>query len=211
MVTSLIRIEGRPVGLIANNPVHLAGAIDSNGADKAARFMQLCDAFDIPLLLLCDTPGIMVGPEVEKTALVRHASRMFVVGANISVPFFTIILRKGYGLGAQAMAGGSFKAPIFTVAWPTGEFGGMGLEGAVKLGYRNELAAVEEPEKRKALFDEMVDRMYRHGKAVNTASHFEIDDVIDPFDSRKWIVAGLRSTPPKTPRAGKKRPNVDTW
>jgi acetyl-CoA carboxylase carboxyltransferase component len=211
MVTSLIRIEGRPVGLIANNPVHLAGAIDSNGADKAARFMQLCDAFDIPLLFLCDTPGIMVGPEVEKTALVRHASRMFVTGANLSVPFFTIILRKGYGLGAQAMAGGSFKAPIFTIAWPTGEFGGMGLEGAVKLGYRNELAAVDDPEKRKALFDEMVDRMYRHGKAVNTASHFEIDDVIDPLDSRKWIVAGLRSAPPKAPRAGKKRPNIDTW
>src|SRR5271170_1932222 len=211
MVTSLIRIEGRPVGLIANNPVHLAGAIDSNGADKAARFMQLCDAFDIPLLFLCDTPGIMVGPEVEKTALVRHASRMFVTGANVSVPVFTIILRKGYGLGAHAIAGGSFKAPIFTVAWPTGEFGGMGLEGAVKLAYRNDLAALEEPDKRKALFDEMVERMYRHGKAVNTASHFEVDDVIDPFDSRKWIVAGLRSTPPKTPRAGKKRPNVDTW
>jgi acetyl/propionyl-CoA carboxylase alpha subunit/acetyl-CoA carboxylase carboxyltransferase component len=211
MVTALIRIEGRPVGLIANNPVHLAGAIDSNGADKAARFMQLCDAFDIPILFLCDTPGIMVGPEVEKTALVRHASRMFVTGANVSVPFFTIILRKGYGLGAQAMAGGSFKAPIFTVAWPTGEFGGMGLEGAVKLGYRNELAAVEEPEKRKELFDEMVERMYRHGKAVNTASHFEIDDVIDPLDSRKWIVAGLRSAPPNARRVGKKRPNVDTW
>jgi acetyl-CoA carboxylase carboxyltransferase component len=211
MVTSLIRIEGRPVGLIANNPVHLAGAIDSNGADKAARFMQLCDAFDIPLLFLCDTPGIMVGPEVEKTALVRHASRMFVTGANVSVPVFTIILRKGYGLGAQAMAGGSFKAPIFTVAWPTGEFGGMGLEGAVKLGYRNELAAVEDPDKRKEMFDEMVERMYRHGKAVNTASHFEIDDVIDPLDSRKWIVAGLRSTPSKAPRTGKKRPNIDTW
>jgi acetyl-CoA carboxylase carboxyltransferase component len=211
MVTSLIRIEGRPVGLIANNPVHLAGAIDSNGADKAARFMQLCDAFDIPLLFLCDTPGIMVGPEVEKTALVRHASRMFVTGANVTVPVFTIILRKGYGLGAQAMAGGSFKAPIFTVAWPTGEFGGMGLEGAVKLGYRNELAAVEDPEKRKELFDEMVERMYRHGKAVNTASHFEMDDVIDPLDSRKWIVAGLRSTPAKAPRTSKKRPNIDTW
>jgi acetyl-CoA carboxylase carboxyltransferase component len=111
----------------------------------------------------------MVGPEVEKTALVRHASRMFVTGANLSVPVFTIILRKGYGLGAQAMAGGSFKAPLFTVAWPTGEFGGMGLEGAVKLGYRNELAAVEDPAKRKLLFDEMVERMYRHGKAVNTA------------------------------------------
>ena len=211
MVTALIRIEGRPVGLIANNPVHLAGAIDSPGADKAARFMQLCDAYDIPLLFLCDTPGIMVGPEVEKTALVRHAARMFVTGSSVTVPFFTIVLRKGYGLGAQAMAGGSFKAGLFTVAWPTGEFGGMGLEGAVKLGYRKELAAEEDPAKRTALFDEMVARMYQHGKAVNTASHFEIDDVIDPLDSRKWIMAGLRSTPPPLPRHGKKRPCIDTW
>jgi len=211
MVTALIRIEGRPVGVVANNPTHLAGAIDSPGADKAARFMQLCDAFDIPILFLCDTPGIMVGPEVEKTALVRHAARMFVTGASLSVPFFTIVLRKGYGLGAQAMAGGSFKASVFTIAWPTGEFGGMGLEGAVKLGYRNELAAVEDSAARKKLFDEMVKRMYEHGKAVNTASHFEIDDVIDPLDSRKWIMGALRSNPPPPPRTGKKRPCVDTW
>jgi len=211
MVTALIRIEGRPLGVVANNPSHLAGAIDSDGADKAARFMQLCDAFDLPILFLCDTPGIMVGPEVEKTALVRHASRMFVTGASLSVPFFTIVLRKGYGLGAQAMAGGSFKAPFFTVAWPTGEFGGMGLEGAVKLGYRDELAALQDPAERKALFDEMVDRMYRHGKAVSTASHFEIDDVIDPLDSRAWITNALRSAPRPAPRQGRKRPCVDTW
>ena len=211
MVTALVRIEGRPLGVIANNPAHLAGAIDSDGADKAARFMQLCDAFDIPILFLCDTPGIMVGPEVEKTALVRHAARMFVTGASITVPFFTIILRKGYGLGAQAMAGGSFKAPLLTVSWPTGEFGGMGLEGAVKLGYRKELAAVDDPKQRKALFGQMVDRMYEHGKAVNTASHFEIDDVIDPVESRRWIVAGLCSAAATVPRAGKKRPCVDTW
>jgi acetyl/propionyl-CoA carboxylase alpha subunit/acetyl-CoA carboxylase carboxyltransferase component len=211
MVTALIRIEGRPMGLVANNPVHLAGAIDSAAADKAARFMQLCDAFDIPLLFLCDTPGIMVGPEVEKTALVRHAARMFVTGASITVPFFTIVLRKSYGLGAQAMAGGSFKAPFFAVSWPTGEFGGMGLEGAVKLGYRKELAAVEDPVKRKELFDEMVERMYRIGKGVNVATHFELDDVIDPAESRKWIMAGLRSAPPPAPRTGKKRPCIDTW
>jgi acetyl-CoA carboxylase carboxyltransferase component len=211
MVTALIRIEGQPLGLIANNPGHLAGAIDSDAADKAARFMQLCDAFDLPLLFLCDTPGIMVGPEVEKTALVRHASRMFVTGASLTVPFFTIVLRKGYGLGAQAMAGGSFKVPTFTVAWPTGEFGGMGLEGAVKLAYRNELAAVEDPGKRKALYDEMVQRMYQHGKAVNVASTFELDDVIDPADSRRWITAGLRAAPPPIPRTGKKRPCIDTW
>ena len=199
------------MGVVANNPHHLAGAIDSDGADKGARFMQLCDAFDIPLLSLCDTPGIMVGPEIEKTALVRHASRMFVTGASISVPFFTVILRKGYGLGAQAMAGGSFKAPMFTVAWPTGEFGGMGLEGAVKLGYRNELAAVDDPEKRRALYEEMVERMYERGKAVNTASHFEIDDVIDPMDSRRWITTALRSLPPIPVRTEKKRPAIDTW
>src|SRR5208282_4460214 len=211
MVTALARIEGRPVGVIANNPTYLAGAIESNGADKAARFMQLCDAFDIPILFLCDTPGIMVGPEIEKTGLVRHAARMFVTGASITVPFFTIILRKGYGLGAQAMAGGSFKAPFFTVSWPTGEFGGMGLEGAVKLGYRKELAAVDDSKQRKALFDQMVDRMYEHGKAVNTASHFEIDDVIDPVESRRWILAGLCSAAATVPRAGKKRPCVDTW
>jgi acetyl-CoA carboxylase carboxyltransferase component len=211
MVTALIRIEGRPLGLVANNPMHLAGAIDSDGADKAARFMQLCDAFDIPLLSLCDTPGIMVGPEVEKTALVRHAARMFVTGASMSVPVFTIILRKGYGLGAQAMAGGSFKAPFFTVAWPTGEFGGMGLEGAVKLGYRNELAAVEDPDARKRLFEEMVARSYERGKAVNMASHFEIDDVIDPLDSRFWVTRALKSVPPPAPRHEKKRPNIDTW
>jgi len=211
MVTAFIRIEGRPLGLVANNPMHLAGAIDSDGADKAARFMQLCDAFDIPLLSLCDTPGIMVGPEVEKTALVRHAARMFVTGASVTVPVFTIILRKGYGLGAQAMAGGSFKAPFFTVSWPTGEFGGMGLEGAVKLGYRNELAAVEDPDARKRLFEEMVARSYERGKAVNMASHFEIDDVIDPLNSRFWVTRALKSVPPLPPRHEKKRPNIDTW
>ena len=211
MVTSLVRIEGRAVGVIANNPTHLAGAIDSDGADKAARFMQLCDAFDIPILMLCDTPGIMVGPEVEKTALVRHASRMFVTGASISVPFFTIVLRKGYGLGAQAMAGGSFKAPFFTVAWPTGEFGGMGLEGAVKLGYRNELAAIEDAAERTELYEQMVERMYEHGKAVNTASHFELDDVIDPMESRRWITRALKSAGEPASRSGKKRSCVDTW
>jgi acetyl/propionyl-CoA carboxylase alpha subunit/acetyl-CoA carboxylase carboxyltransferase component len=211
MVTALARIEGLPIGIVANNPKHLAGAIDSDGADKASRFMQLCDAFDIPLLFLCDTPGIMVGPESEKTALVRHAARMFVTGASLSVPYFTIVLRKSYGLGAQAMAGGSFKAPFFTVSWPTGEFGGMGLEGAVKLGFRKEIDAVEDPKERTALYEEMVERMYQHGKAVNTASHFELDDVIDPMESRHWITRTLRSAPPPTRSAGKKRPCIDTW
>ena len=211
MVTALVRVEGRPMGVIANNPVHLAGAIDADGADKAARFMQLCDAFDLPLLFLCDTPGIMVGPEAEQTALVRHVSRLFVTGANVTVPTGTIILRKGYGLGAQAMAGGSFKAPLFCVAWPSGELGGMGLEGAVRLGYRKELEAIEDDDERERTFQEMVARMYEHGKAVNAASHFEIDDVIDPADSRRWISTAFAAAPPPAPRTATKRPNIDTW
>jgi acetyl-CoA carboxylase carboxyltransferase component len=211
MVTALARIEGRPVGVLANNPNHLAGAIDSPGADKAARFMQLCDAFDIPLITLVDTPGMMVGPEVEQSALVRHCCRLFVTGANITIPSVTIVLRKSYGLGAQAMMGGSTKAPLACVAWPTGEFGGMGLEGFVRLGYRNELAAIEDPDEREKTFQEMVDRMYHVGKALNAASHFEIDDVIDPADTRRWIATLLASAPPPAPRTGKKRPNIDTW
>ena len=211
MVTAFARIEGRPIGIIANNPKHLGGAIDSEAADKATRFMQLCDAFDIPILMLCDTPGNMVGPEAEKEALVRHCCRMFVTGSSITVPFFTIVLRKSYGLGAQGMAGGSFKAPMFAVSWPTGEFGGMGLEGAVKLGFRKELAAEEDPHKRKELYERLVDKMYENGKALSTATYFEIDDVIDPAESRRWITSALRSAPPPPPREGKKRPCVDTW
>jgi len=211
IVTALARVEGRPIGIIANNPTHLGGAIDSDGADKAARFMQLCDAFDIPILFLCDTPGFMVGPEAEKTAQVRHFSRMFVVAASMTVPFFTIVLRKGYGLGAQSMAGGSFRAPLFTIAWPTGEFGGMGLEGAVRLGFRRELDAIEDPVARQAEEDRLIARAYEGGKALNTATYFEIDDVIDPMDSRRRIVNALRAAPPLPHREGKKRPFIDTW
>ena len=211
MITALIRVEGRPLGVVANNPMHLGGAIDSDGADKAARFMQLCDAYDIPLLFLCDTPGNMVGPEAERTALVRHCCRLYVIGANITVPFFTVVLRKAYGLGAQAMAGGGFHAPFFAVSWPTGEFGGMGLEGAVKLGYRNELAAIADPVERKRAYDEKVAAMYEQGKALNAAALFEIDDVIDPADTRRWIMAGLRSAPPPAPSTGKKHAWIDAW
>jgi acetyl-CoA carboxylase carboxyltransferase component len=210
MITALARVQGKPVGVIANNPHHLSGAIDSDGADKAARFMQLCDAFDIPLITLVDTPGMMVGPEVEQTALVRHCSRLFVTGVNITVPVVSIVLRKSYGLGAQAMMAGSTKAPLACVAWPTGEFGGMGLEGAVRLGYRNELAAITNESEREATFQKMVDRMYEHGKALSVATHFEIDDVIDPADSRRWLNAILESH--RAPeRSGKKRSNIDTW
>ena len=211
MIAAFARVEGRPIGIIANNPKHLGGAIDRDGSDKAARFMQLCDAYDIPILMLCDTPGNMVGPEAEKTGLVRHNSRLFVIGANVTVPVFTIILRKGYGLGAQGMAGSSFVAPFFTISWPTGEFGGMGLEGAVKLGYRNELAAIADPAERKAKYDEMVARSYERGKALSAATLFEFDEVIDPADTRRWIMAGLRSVPTPPKRDKKKLPWIDAW
>jgi acetyl-CoA carboxylase carboxyltransferase component len=199
------------MGVIANNPSHLGGAIDADGADKGARFMQLCDGFDIPLLYLCDTPGIMVGPEIEKTALVRHSSRMFLTGANLSVPFFTIVLRKAYGLGAIAMAGGSYKTPFFTVSWPTGEYGGMGLEGSVKLGYRAELAAIEDPDERLEAYEKMVAKAYATGKALNYASLFSVDDTIDPADSRHWVSNIMKSIrrDPKGP--GKRRSSIDAW
>ncbi len=214
MITALARIEGRPVGVIANNPYHLAGAIDSDGADKAARFMQLCDAHGLGVVTLCDTPGMMVGPDVEETALVRHCSRLFVTGANLSVPMVTVVTRKSYGLGAQAMMGGSTKAPLACLAWPTGEFGGMGLEGAVRLGYRKELEAAESDEERDALFASMVERMYEHGKALSVASHFEIDDVIDPADTRRWL-ATLFAAAPTPSRSVAASPSgrafIDTW
>ncbi|MBN9558454.1 MAG: carbamoyl-phosphate synthase large subunit [Alphaproteobacteria bacterium] len=210
MITALVRIEGKPFGLIANNPMYLAGAIDGPCADKAARFMQLCDGFGLPIISLCDTPGFMVGPEAEKTSLVRRVSRMFVVSGTMSVPVFTVVLRKGYGLGAQAMAAGSFHAPFFIVSWPTGEFGGMGLEGAVRLGYRKELEAEPTPEAREALFQKMVAQSYARGRATNMAAYLEIDDVIDPSDTRRWIMRGYRSLPPTQP-TGKRRTVIDTW
>ena len=171
----------------------------------------MCDAFDIPVAFLCDTPGFMVGPEAERTAQVRHFARMFVVGASLTVPVVTVILRKGYGLGAQAMAAGSFRVPALTVAWPTGEIGGMGLEGAVQLGFRKELEAEADPAARQALYDRLVAAASRNGKALNAATHFEIDDVIDPADTRARIVAVLRAAPAPPARHGKKRPCVDTW
>ena len=211
IITSLVRIEGKPIGVIANNPNHLGGAIDADAADKASRFMQLCDSYDLPIISLCDTPGFMVGPEAEKTALVRHVSRMFVNARSVSVPTGTIVLRKAYGLGAQAMASGGFKFPMFTISWPTGEFGGMGLEGAVKLGYKKELEAIDNPQEREAAYQKLVDRMYQVGKGLSMADHFEIDDVIDPQDSRQWITAALRAAGPPAKRTEKKRPMIDTW
>ena len=211
MITALIRIEGKPFGLIANNPKHLGGAIDAPAGDKAARFLQLCDAYDIPIVSLCDTPGFMVGPEAEKTAIVRHVARMFVTGASLTVPLFGIVLRKGYGLGAQAMIGGGFHASFFTVAWPTGEFGGMGLEGYVRLGFRKEMEAIADPVERESYYKAKVAELYANGKAVSIASVLEIDEVIDPADTRHWIMSGLRSVPKPEPRSHRKRPCIDAW
>ncbi|MGE0222409.1 MAG: carboxyl transferase domain-containing protein [Acetobacteraceae bacterium] len=211
MITGFLRIEGRPLGVIANNPMHLGGAIDSDAADKAARFMQLCDAHDIPLLSLNDNPGNMVGPEAEKTALVRHCCRTYLIGANLTIPTFFVMTRKSYGLGKLAMTGGSMRVGMFAVSWPTGEFGGMGLEGQVKLGRRRELAAIADPAERLAAYERMVAELYQRGKALNAGQFFEVDEVIDPAETRRWIIAGLRSMPPMPVREGKKRPCVDGW
>ena len=209
MVTAFIRIEGKPMGLITNSTRHLGGAIDSDAADKAARFMQLCDAFGIPILSLCDAPGFMVGPDCEKTAMVRHSSRMFIVGASLRVPMLTMVLRKAYGLGAMAMAGGSLHESFFTVAWQTGEFGAMGLEGAVKLGFKKELDAEVDPIKKQALYEQLVKASYQKGKAISAASFLEFDEVIDPKDSRKWIVTALQSIPKL--EKGENRRMLDSW
>jgi acetyl-CoA carboxylase carboxyltransferase component len=211
VVTALARVEGRAVGIVANDPGQMGGAITSDAADKAARFLQLCDAFALPVVFLCDTPGFMVGPESEQTAAVRHMSRLFVTGAGISTPVCTVVLRKGYGLGAMGMAGGGFKAPLFIVSWPTGEFGGMGLEGAVRLGFRDQLAAIEDEAEREQAYQAMVAAAYEKGKALSTASVFEIDDVIDPAHTRSWITTAFAPHPaagvPATPR----RPGIDPW
>ena len=208
MVTALARLEGQPVGVIANNPHHLGGAIDAPAADKAARFMQLCNVHGLPIVSLCDTPGFMVGPDIEAQAQVRHACRMFMVEAHLRVPTFTIVLRKGYGLGAQAMAAGGFDFPVFTVSWPTGEFGGMGLEGAVRLGFRKELETVPAGPARDALFQQLVAQQYDNGRATNVAQALEIDAVIDPAETRNWLAQGLAS---RSGALGPVAPYVDTW
>ncbi|HKY15032.1 MAG TPA: carboxyl transferase domain-containing protein, partial [Microthrixaceae bacterium] len=196
MVTSLARIGGRAVGVFANDPEHLGGAIDAAACDAAADFLELCDTFSLPVVSLCDTPGFMVGAEAEREATVRRAGRMFRVAANLSVPLVMVVLRKCYGLGAQAMGGGSLKAPDLCVAWPTGEFGGMGLEGAVRLGFRKELEAIDDPDERARTEAEMIALAYERGSALNIASHFEIDDVIDPADTRRVIIATLSGSVP---------------
>ncbi len=205
--TALARLEGRAVGVLANNPQHLGGAIDADAADKAARFMQLCNAHGLPLLSLVDTPGFMVGPDTEATAQVRHVSRMFVAAAHLRVPFLSVVLRKGYGLGAMAMTAGGFHAPLCTVAWPSAEFGAMGLEGAVRLGFKKELEAVADGAARDALFAQLLAQQVENGSALAMASSLEIDAVIDPADTRAYLVRGLASG-----RVGALRgAAIDTW
>lgn len=207
--TALARVEGQPVGIMANNPYHLGGAIDADAADKAARFMQLCDAHGLPIVSLIDTPGFMVGPDVEARAQVRHVSRMFLTAAKLRVALLAVTLRKGYGLGAMAMAGGGFRSASFTVSWPTGEFGPMGLEGAVRLGFKKELEALPDGPERKALFDKLVAQSYERGHALNTAAHVEVDAVIDPAQTRKWIVQGIASADIRSRR--ERRSFIDAW
>lgn len=207
MITGFARIGGRAMGLLANNPLHLGGAIDAEAGDKGARFLQLCDAWGLPVLTLCDTPGFMVGPKVEVTGQVAHISRLFLAGAHFSQPLVTVILRKGYGLGAMAMAGGGFDRPHFCCAWPTGEVGAMGLEGAVRLGHRDHLAAIADPAERAAEYTRLVDELYERGKALNAASLLEFDAVIDPADTRAAITRAMATAGPCTPGPR----YVDAW
>jgi acetyl-CoA carboxylase carboxyltransferase component len=209
MVTALARIEGRPLGVVANDTRHTAGAITSDAADKAARFLQLCDAFGLPVVSLIDTPGIMVGPEAEATGLVRHASRLLLAGAALSVPLIAVVLRRGYGLGAQAMTGGSMHEPLLTVAWPSAHLGPMGLEGAVKLALRKELEAIADESERERRVRDLTAAAEDNAKALNAAALFEIDDVIDPAETRAAIAATLAAAAP--PEAGGRRRFVDAW
>ena len=210
MVTALARIEGRPIGVIANNTMHMAGAITSDAADKASRFMQLCDAFGLPLVSLVDTPGMMVGPKAEATGLVRHTSRLLVAGASLEVPFVAVILRRGYGLGAQAMVAGSLHEPLLTVAWPSAHLGPMGLEGAVKLGFRKDLEAIADEEERAARVRELTALAEQNAKALNAATLFELDDVIDPAETRSLIASTLAAATQNVPHTTGRR-FVDTW
>lgn len=204
VVTAFMRLGGRAVGVIANQPLVLAGAIDSDGSVKAARFASLCDAFDIPLLLLCDTPGLMVGPDAEKTGLVRHSARLLTAIANASVPLLTVVLRKAYGLGYYIM-GSQPLDPAILLAWPTAEYGGMGLEGAVNIIYRRELEAMADPDERAQLHTKLVAELKDEHSAVAAAGRFTYDDVIDPADTRELLLRTLESLPPPEPRSGRKR------
>ncbi len=194
VLTALARLGGRPVGVLANNPRHLGGAIDADAADKATSFLRLCQAHRLPVVTLIDTPGFMVGPEAEKTGTVRRFGAMFIAGARLSVPVCAVVLRKAYGLGAMAMAGGDLHHPALTVSWPSGEFGGMGLEGAVRLGFRAELDVIADPQARRARYEKLVAEYYTRGKALSTAQAFEIDDVIDSADTRRALIGVLART-----------------
>jgi acetyl-CoA carboxylase carboxyltransferase component len=211
MAIAIGRIEGRPVGVIANNTIHMAGAITSAAADKAARFMQLCDAFGLPLISLIDTPGIMVGPQAEAGGLVRHASRMMIAGAALRVPVVAVILRRAYGLGAQAMAAGSMHEPLLTLAWPGAHLGPMGLEGAVRLALRKELAQIPDEPARELRVQELTAAAQENAKALNAASLFEIDDVIDPAQTRSAIAAGFAAAAARTKDTEPPRRFVDAW
>jgi methylmalonyl-CoA carboxyltransferase 12S subunit len=209
IVTALARIEGRPLGMIANDSRHTAGAITSDAADKAARFLQLCDAFGLPVVSLVDTPGFMVGPDAEATGLVRHASRLLVAGAALSVPLVAVVLRRGYGLGAQAMVGGSLHEPLLTLAWPSAHLGPMGLEGAVRLALRKELEAIADEGERERRVRDLTAAAEDNARALNAAALFELDDVVDPAETRSLIAATLAAAGTSDRHRGHRF--VDTW
>ncbi len=205
MVTALARIEGFSVGFIANQPMVRAGAMDTPACEKAARFIDLCDAYDVPMIFLCDTPGLMVGPETELTGLVRRSARLLTKLTAATTPFMTVVLRKAYGLGYYVMGSRPLE-PALLIGWPTAEFGGMGLEGAVNIIYRKELKAIDDPAMRADFHREKTNELKRANTALAAAGRFEIDDVIDPADTRRMLARTLARLAPPPPRRERKHP-----
>jgi acetyl-CoA carboxylase carboxyltransferase component len=201
IVTALARLDGQPVGIVANQPKFLGGVIDSAACQKAVRFIEMCDAFGVPIISLIDVPGVMIGPQAERDRLVKHSAKPLIAFAHATVPVITVVLRKAYGAGLLAM-GGSRSGVDGALIWPTAEMSAMQIEGAVDIVFRREVAAAEDPAAKR---EELIRHFYAKSTPLRAASGFGIDDVIDPAQTRGKLIAMLRfnqgrrhkSLPPK--------------
>jgi acetyl-CoA carboxylase carboxyltransferase component len=209
-ITALARLGGYPIAIIANQPRSpIAGAIDADAADKLARFIQLADAFDIPILSLMDNPGFMLGPKAEQGGIARHHARPLLAQVNRTVPLFLVHIRKAYGLGPMAM--GSMQQPTdLRLAWPTVEAGGMALEGAAALIQRKEIAAAGGQQEAREMRDELAAKMRERSLALNAARSYSYDEVIDPAETRDRVIRML-SFIPKPPARERRKHYIDSW
>jgi acetyl-CoA carboxylase carboxyltransferase component len=187
IITCLARMGGRPVGIVANQPRHLGGILENDSADKAARFINLCDAYGIPLLFLMDVPGFMVGTKVERAGIIRHGAKMLYAVSRATVPKVTVILRKAYGAGYYVMCGRAYE-PDLIVAWPSAEISVMGPEGAVNIIFRKEIEASEDPDATRA---QMIQGIRRTIDPYIAAGNAMVDDIIDPRDTRPTVIRAL--------------------